>query len=72
MEYDFARAVGEPHPPQKLRATPGDEANSFGCPLVNRSAAFGTMMNVVIGDDVWRRQLSQWQCAISIGSPEYS
>jgi hypothetical protein len=64
--------IGEPHSPQKLRATPGEDANSFGLPCVNRSAALGTMMKVVIGDDVWRRQLSQWQCVISVASPEYS
>jgi aspartyl-tRNA(Asn)/glutamyl-tRNA(Gln) amidotransferase subunit A len=30
------------------------------------------MMNVVTGDDVWRRQLSQWQCVTKVASPSYS
>jgi hypothetical protein len=45
--------------PQKLRRTPGDEAYSFGSPRVNRNDALGTIMNVVTGEDVCLRQLSQ-------------
>src|ERR1700739_266759 len=64
--------MGEPHASQKLRCTPGEEANSFGCPWVKRNAAFGTITNVATEDEVWRRQLSQWQWTTCVGSPSYS
>jgi len=51
--------MGEPQSAQKLRHTPWEDENSFGCPRVNRSVALGTRMKVVIGDEVCRRQLSQ-------------
>jgi hypothetical protein len=31
-----------------------------------------THTKVVIGADVWRRQLSQWQCNVATGAPQYS
>jgi hypothetical protein len=30
------------------------------------------MTKVATGEDVWRRQLSQWQWRITVGSPSYS
>ena len=47
-------------------------ANIFGSSPVNRQAPFGTPMKVVKGEDVWRLQLSQWQCARQFSSPSYS
>ena len=44
--------IGEPHPPPKLRRTPGDDANSLGCPRVRRSADLGAITNVATGADV--------------------
>jgi hypothetical protein len=64
--------MGDPHSAQKLRRTPGDEAYSFGVPRVKRSAARGTITNVATGDDVCRRQLSQWQWIARSGSSAYS
>jgi hypothetical protein len=31
----------------------------------------GTEIHVVIGEEVARRQLSQWQCNVQFGSPVY-
>jgi hypothetical protein len=43
--------------------------NSVGCPRVKRSADFGTITNVATAEEVWRRQLSQWQWTTACGSP---
>jgi hypothetical protein len=41
--------------------TPCDELKYLGEPLVNEKALRGTEIHVVIGEEVARRQLSQWQ-----------
>jgi hypothetical protein len=39
--------------------------------LVNANALRGIEIHVVIGEEVARRQLSQWQCNVQFGSPVY-
>jgi len=36
---------------------------------VNAKAVRGTEIHVVIGEEVARRQLSQWQCNVQFGAP---
>jgi hypothetical protein len=38
---------------------------------VNANALRETEIHVVIGEEVARRQLSQWQCNVQFGSPVY-
>ena len=71
-EFERDRIGGEPHAPQKERQTPGDEAYSFGCPREMRNARSCTVTNVATGEEVWRRQLSQWQWVVSTASPANS
>jgi len=60
---------GDPQFWQKPRLTPGEELKYRGEPLVKRKVLRGTEIHVVIGEDVARRQLSQWQCNVQFGVP---
>src|SRR5580765_3504530 len=68
----FSHVSCDPHVPQKPRLTPGDDLKYFGSPCLMRNALCGTEIQVVIGDDVARRQLSQWQYTVQLGSASYS
>src|SRR2546422_1361013 len=62
---------GEPQCTQNPRRTPGDEAKYVGFPAVKRNAFRGTEIQVAIGEDVARRQLSQWQWSVQFGASSY-
>lgn len=64
--------MGEPQRAQCMRFTPGEDAKTVGVPFVNRNVSAFTHTNVATGDDVCRRQLSQWQCSTFTGAPLYS
>jgi hypothetical protein len=64
--------MGEPQRAQCIRFTSGDDAKTVGVPFVKRKESVLTHTNVATGDDVCRRQLSQWQCKTFTGVPLYS
>jgi hypothetical protein len=57
--------MGDPHVPQNIRTTPGDERNSVGGSPTQRHAVSRIDNVEVIGAEQARRQLSQWQCEAS-------
>ena len=40
-----------------------------GAPFVNANVLRGSEIHVVIGEEVVRRQLSQWLCSVQFGFP---
>ena len=50
---------------QKLRVQLADEAYSRGVPANQRKRVSGTVIQVVTMPPVLRRQVEQWQCAMS-------
>ena len=51
--------------------SPEDEAKYAGFPAVKRNVVRGTEIQVAMGADVARRQLSQWQWSVQFGAPSY-
>ena len=60
--------MGEPQRAQCIRFTPGEDAKTVGVPFVKRNESVLTHTKVTTGDDVCRRQLSQWQCKTFTGA----
>jgi len=54
---------------QKLRLTPGDDAQVFGGWPVHSKRLSGMPRKVVTGEAVCRRQLSQWQWQAQVSGP---
>lgn len=51
------------------RRTPGDDSKSAGSTPVHLKASLGTPRKLVIGEAVWRLQLSQWQWPDQFNGP---
>ncbi|GGB09716.1 hypothetical protein GCM10011324_19670 [Allosediminivita pacifica] len=61
--------MGEPHVAQNPRVCPGLLSYRAGIWPVQFQAPSGCPMNVVMGEAVALRQLSQWQCATQLCGP---
>jgi hypothetical protein len=57
---------------QNSLRTPGEDRYTLGSAPVKRQEAFGTPNHVVKGEEVARRQLSQWQWPRQSSGPLYS
>jgi len=65
----FLYVSGEPHVPQKLRMTGGDERNSTGRPRMIANCSARNTTNGSDGAEAILRQVSQWQMPLASGSP---
>ena len=61
------RAAARAEPPSHA----GRRGKVCGLPAVKRNAVRGTEIQVAMGVDVARRQLSQWQWSVQFGAPSY-
>src|SRR5262245_31172291 len=60
---------GVPQAEQKVRVTPGRDANDAGWPCVQMKASPANVAQVTNAAALVRRQCRQWQCEAFRGSP---
>ena len=60
---------GEPHLPQKLRVTGGDERKSTGRPRIIANCSVRNTINGSDGAEAILRHVLQWQTPLASGSP---
>jgi hypothetical protein len=61
--------MGDPQTPQNARIARCELGRQTGAAPVQRNLSWRTAKKLVKGDDVARRQLSQWQCTCQLGAP---
>jgi hypothetical protein len=68
-QRSLSKLIGDPQVGQNDRRAPAEDCRTMGAMPVKRHASLGRPTQVVKGDEVARRQLSQWQWPHQIGAP---